>query len=125
MQQNNFSKIIQFTEILDSVIYTLEKTDEKLYIPTQVKDITWSADAFKKCYRKLLFKMNPGEGIIVGQTKRQEGMYIPKGGGARANDYEDYEAAYLKISKVYAFWIAYTSMNKQVLIPKESNYTIV
>lgn len=41
----------------------------------------------------------PFTGVITGIVRKQEGKYVPGGG-----HYEDYQPAYLEVSRVVRFW---------------------
>ena len=65
---------------------------------------------FYHSFRKIIFiKSNEFKsGIIIGQTKRDEGEYFPRH-KAISNDPEDENiGAFLKLTKRYTFWIVAT-----------------
>lgn len=72
---------------------------------------------FPAALRKVIFKRQTGSGIIIGQTKKSEGRYVPGTGVGSYMD-SDPEPAYLEISNTYTFWVVATDMNKKVLVPK-------
>lgn len=53
-------------------------------------------------------------GIIVGQTWKCDGKYYE---GYYGDD--EYDPPYLIITKKWPFWIVYTEMNQQYLVPKK------
>jgi hypothetical protein len=126
----NFAKGIFFNEILFEIIYLKENTDVKLYEPVTLKkayaktmSLLQDKVIYPVSYRKLVFTKFKTKlrGIIIGQTTRSEGKYIP----GHSYPPDDYEQASLKIYKKYAFWVVAVGMNKTVLVPKDSTVLIL
>jgi hypothetical protein len=130
MNTNFFGKEILFTEVLHSILYIIDKAllNEKLITPVHdsVKIAEPKSDRgrfiYSHSFRKIVFKQEKGQGIIIGQTTRDEGEYWP---GFYSQTTEDAEQATLTISKRYSFWIVATKMNKKELIPKNSEILII
>lgn len=124
-RKNRFGETIEFSEILADVVY-VSKLDyvainTKLYVghnvPSEksVKKHILDKPYFPSAYRKMVFERKTGSGIIIGQTKRVEGVYAP---GYYDIVSGDGEPPYLDPRRVYTFWVVATSMNKKVLVPK-------
>lgn len=70
---------------------------------------------YPAAYRKIILKRQEGEGIVIGQTRKVEGIYH----SSYANHRErDYESAYLEPKRNYLFWVVAIGINKTVLVPK-------
>jgi hypothetical protein len=79
-----------------------------------------------KSMRKVIFQRTPGEGIIIGQTSKHEGLYDPGVPGVKHNSWDSdgdssAEQASLSRKKTYTFWIVATGINTTVLAEKESS----
>lgn len=125
-RKNRFGETVKFTEIFSDVAYIAEKQLEnsKLYDSDQFTIVEAKPSIshpgfmyFPTALRKVIFKRQTGSGIIIGQTKRSEGRYVPGTGVGSYMD-SDPEPAYLEISNTYTFWVVATDMNKKVLVPK-------
>ena len=122
-----FGEKIKYHEILHSIIYVklIGSKDEifskKLYInfidEIELAEVKYSIDKtrYPSSIRKIVFEKIDGEGIVIGQTRRNEGSYIP---GYYDSREMDGEQASLVISKTYTFWVVAIGMNKTVLVPK-------
>lgn len=133
MTMKKFGDRIEFNEVFHDVVYIKEKELEKIklydtdesdftIVPHEERKDLLSRETylvFRRALRKVLFRREHGEGIIIGQTKRMEGYYEP---GYQPtgffDDPTDYEAPYLGITHVYPMWIVATAMNKTVMVPK-------
>ena len=120
-----FLNKILYTEILHAVIYLkdLTKIDDKLYTPVP-DSIETIFNFHVKSLRKIVFTKQNGEGIIIGQTRRNEGIYNPNDPGSPPY-YDDEAPPYLKTTKRYPFWVVAIGMNKTVLVPKNSEFIVI
>jgi len=125
IKKNKFGESISFTEVFSHAVYIAEQnlTHKKIYFNetpytivegryNEITGNTW----FPKALRKLIFNRQIGEGIIIGQTKRSEGIY-ESGSRHQIGEYE-YETPYLKPTHTYTFWVVAIDLNKTVLVPK-------
>jgi len=124
-RKNRFGETIEFTEVFSEVAYIAEKQLEnsKLYDTdkftiVEPKDLVANPGFmyFPTAIRKVVFKRQTGSGIIIGQTKKSEGRYVPQSGGSFPDS--DPEPAYLDVKWTYTFWEVAVGMNKKVLVPK-------
>lgn len=122
--KTKFGDTIQFTEVFHDVAYIEEHEKDgnhtKFYLGEQ--DFTIAEpkagigiELFPAAYRKVIFKRQDGEGIVIGQTKKTEGIYHPSYSNPREFDYEE---AYLEPKFTYTFWVVAIGINKTVLVPK-------
>lgn len=123
-----FGDIINFTEVYDSAVYLdihdSKNFDLKLYTTNEFIESNTiqkanGTELYKRSYRKIIFRKEIGQGIVIGQTKKLEGLYIPQTGGTVYSYYPtEYEPAYLDNKLTYTFWIVAVDLNKTVLVPK-------
>jgi len=132
MNKHNQTKIkfgdtIDFTEVFYDVVYIKEFEKEgnhtKFYLGEQDFTIAepkpglgpFDREILPAAFRKVIFKRQEGSGIVIGQTKKYEGIYHPQYYDAR----ELYgEPAYLEPKWTYTFWVVAVGINKTVLVPK-------
>lgn len=127
-RKNMFGETIEFTEIFSRVIYVDRNdhliTSSKLYEDGREFPIVEPVHRdlrtyFPAAYRKVVFQRMNGSGIIIGQTKKSEGMYHP---GSSPTGYfadpTDFEQAYVDYKWTYTFWVVATDLNKTVLVLK-------
>lgn len=115
-----FGITVAFVEILHHMEYANEKIQDKLYVDTFDKS---KISGFSRSWKKAIFERKEGAGILIGQTYRDEGIYYPPCGGHEYG--EDNEPGALAISKRIPFWVVATGVNKTVLVPKDSELTII
>ena len=115
-----FGETITYNEVFSHVEYIdeLHLTEEKLYddsvfTPTSPRGRLSGGRRYYHCFRKLIFKHESGNGIVIGECSKKEGEYFP-------GDPADYEMPYLAPTKTYSFWIVATDMNRQILIQKSN-----
>lgn len=66
-------------------------------------------------FRKVVLSRQHGEGIIIGQTSKHEGLYDPGSGSVQAS---------LERKKTYTFWVVAVGINKTVLAEKDTTSLI-
>lgn len=123
-----FGDTIMFDEVFLTVEYIndFDLIDTKLYdtdtfkVSEPKRNILHDCNIYPRSVRKLIFSKKNGNGIVIGEKVLREGFYNP---GCRSSgfNYEDYEQAYLEVSRQYSFWVVATSMNTTTLIPKKLN----
>lgn len=67
--------------------------------------------------KRILFEEFIGEGLVIGQTYRKEGIYHPGGN----SDYwiiGETDQGYLETTNVVTFWKVLTKFNNVYLVPK-------
>lgn len=75
--------------------------------------------------RKVIFAKQEGSGIIIGQTIKREGEYLPSTESYYNGDCtSEAEPPQFNQRKAVAFWIIATGINKTVLAEKESTEII-
>jgi len=123
-----FGDNIDFNEIFGNVLY-LENPKKKDFIERKIYNgdfdpmeiVQGKIDGysgkvkFPSCIRKIQFLKCVGSGIIIGQTTKQEGIYVS---GWYDRLEQEGEPPMLKIKKVYSFWKVATKMNEIMLVPK-------
>jgi hypothetical protein len=137
MKKTKFGNVIKYKEVFDQVMYIdqMHLVKEKLYDnekyytktdpyrsdPQNLHNLSSKSEKPKYYHslRKIIFRREEGEGIIIGQTIKKEGEYTPgyKGGWNGDCVTED-EPPYIDFTRVYSFWIVATGINQQVLVPK-------
>jgi len=134
MKKNTFGDKIEYEEVFVDVVYIKNKElkDVKLY-DTDEFDISEPIESkksavslsllpdrkkYKSSIRKIIFSKQKGDGIIIGQGSKREGEYHPACGGGPPY-YDDYEQAWLDVTKTYTFWIVANKMNQTILVPKK------
>ena len=125
-KKTNFLKEIEYTEFLCDMVYVKDKSllDKKLYsddtfeISEAKTDLLSNHKKFPPSIRKAVFNKEIGKGIIIGQKVKKEGHYSPTVGGSSVWGYEDYEPAYLAVTKTIKLWVVATDMNRTILVEK-------
>jgi len=109
-------------ELIDSKLYNTDKFDKTEPIKPLTEKGKLGLLSDKKKYppsiRKIIFYKESGEGIVIGQRSKREGKYHPACGGGPPY-YDDYEQAWLDVTKSYTFWVVTTEMNRTILVPKK------
>jgi len=126
MKNNNFLKEIEYTEFLCDMVYVKDKPllDKKLYsddtfeVSAAKTDLLSNHKKFLPSIRKAVFYKETGKGIIIGQKVKKEGHYYPT--VSRSYPEDDYEPAYLAVTKTIKLWVVATDMNRTILVEKDN-----
>lgn len=127
-QHRLFGRKITFNESFSHVVYIDRKSelvDKRLYDQMEIDEVNVikSADGDKRfvsSYRKAVTAQHEiMEGIIIGQTKKLEGLYSPGYKGTWYDGYHEPEHAYLDVKKTIRYWVVAVGMNKTMLVEKD------
>ena len=136
-----FGKYISFGVVFSGIVYVsdepkdfsrklFEGDDYKEVLPVERDPAGFRIPGetmLPRSMRKVVFQKTPGEGIIIGQTSKHEGLYDP---GYRPSSHYgsepgDAEQASLERKKTYTFWVVATGINTTVLAEKASSKLVV
>jgi hypothetical protein len=122
-----FGRRVKFEETFSDVAYVKDEPADfsrKLYegddFERLVAPVNPVRDADTKSrppasFRKVVFSRTSGEGIIIGQTSKHEGLYDPGTSEAQPS---------LERKRTHTFWVVAVGINKTVLAEKSSTVLV-